>query len=347
MSVISGKEESARKEEIKRKLKSKPLLPQVKVHRLKEVSTPRIQPVLKAKTSIATVTTEEHLPLKLGIQLSPIAIKAVKPALRELKEVVYSKSMESAMPKATVKIARETETIAELKPKTPKVEAEVPKISKLSKINVLARLPPEAGLKISLRPIRQVVLEPIRMPVVKPPRAVVKPTLPVAPKQIEKGLITEGARESAKPMREESPEISEEEIFVPPFLEKLSLASKPMGRPVCIVLSKRENDSFIHSVALICREIYRIVKGGKPEPRWISKGLKDEIERHLRAEDMIFVVDDSRCEFLPDFGRIRFCTELLEKVDMDVVLDRLREFFSQEFGFTIFYVNERWASQFA
>jgi hypothetical protein len=120
-----------------------------------------------------------------------------------------------------------------------------------------------------------------------------------------------------------------------------------MGRPICIVLSKKVNDSFAHSVALVCREIYRIVKGGKPEPRWISEGLKDEIERHLRAEGMIFVVDDSKCEFLPDFGKIRSGMELLEKVDMDVVLDRLREFFSQEFGFIIFHVNERWVSQFA
>jgi hypothetical protein len=30
-----------------------------------------------------------------------------------------------------------------------------------------------------------------------------------------------------------------------------------------------------------------------------------------------------------------------------MVFDRLREFFSQDFGFVIFHVNERWAGQFA
>ena len=153
---------------------------------------------------------------------------------------------------------------------------------------------------------------------------------------------------SAQIMAKESSRTYEEEIFIPPLLEGLSSTiAKPISRPVCVVLPKREGDSFVHSVAIICREIYRIVKGGKPIPRWISKKLKEEIERYLKAEDMIFIVDDSNCEFLPNFSEIRSCRELLEKVDLDVVFDRLREFFSQDFGFIIFHVNERWAGQFA
>jgi hypothetical protein len=138
-----------------------------------------------------------------------------------------------------------------------------------------------------------------------------------------------------------------EEILLPPLFEELSSVAESARRPVCIVLSKREGDSFAISVAMVCREIYRIVKGGKPAPRWISKGLKDEIERELRAESMVFIVDDSKCEFLPELGKIRSCRELVEKIDVEKVFDRLREFFSQDFGFVIFHVNERWAGQFA
>jgi hypothetical protein len=192
----------------------------------------------------------------------------------------------------------------------------------------------------------------MRMPVYRPSEIPVETASQIAPKPprlIKKEFLIEMVMKPAKSVTEEPPEISEEEVYVPPFLEKLSLAagSISMDKPVCIVLSKSTSDSFIHSVALVCREIYRFVKGGKPEPRWISKGLKDEIERGLRAGDMIFVIDDSKCEFLPDFGQIRCCEELLEKVDMDVVLDRLREFFSQGFGFVIFHVNEKWSGQFA
>jgi pyruvate-formate lyase-activating enzyme len=146
---------------------------------------------------------------------------------------------------------------------------------------------------------------------------------------------------------ERSPEISGDEIFIPPILEELSTATSLMDRPVCIILSKKADDSFVYSVAVICREIYRIVKGGKPTPRWISEGLKDEIERRLRAEDTIFIVDDAKSKLLPDFSKICSCKELLEKLNLEIVEDRLREFFSQGFGFVIFHVNERWASTFA
>jgi len=148
-------------------------------------------------------------------------------------------------------------------------------------------------------------------------------------------------------VRETSKSFGEGDTLLPPLFEELSSVAESARRPVCIVLSKGEGDSFAMSVATVCREIYRIVKGGKPAPRWISKGLKDEIERELRAESMVFIIDDSKCEFLPELGKIRSCRELVEKIDVEKVFDRLREFFSQDFGFVIFHVNERWASQFA
>lgn len=104
-------------------------------------------------------------------------------------------------------------------------------------------------------------------------------------------------------------EVPEESIFIPPFLETLSSVARPLGRPICLVVPKREGNPFVHAVATICQEIYRIVKGGNPTPRWISKGLKDEIERYLKAEDMVFVIDDSKCELLPDFSKIQHCVE--------------------------------------
>ena len=138
-------------------------------------------------------------------------------------------------------------------------------------------------------------------------------------------------------------------LLLPPVIRELSDISRAASvakRPVCIVLPKRE-DSFVGAVAIICREIYRMVKGGKPEARWISRGLKEEIEDYLRAEGRVFVIDDSKCEFFPDFEKISTTKELLEKVDMEKVLDRMRELFSQDFGFIVFHVNWKWAGRLA
>ena len=344
VSMIS-EESSHKEEEIKRKLKSKPTLPQIKAHRPEEIPTVRMRPAPKAKTGIGMVTVERQLPLKPWIQLRPVEIRTGKPIPKELRVVVGLKNLGAATPKAIVKISKECEVTAELKPKILKVESL--KILEPSGIGVLARPLPEEGLKPHLRPLRRVSLESIRIPVVKPPEFVIKPATPAHLKPIERSLLTEETIESTKTMIEEPPEISEKDVFIPPFLEKLSFATEITGRPICVILSKGADDSFVHSVALICREIYRIVKGGKPSPRWISKGLKEEIERNLKAEDSIFVVDDSKCEFLPDFGKIRSASELLEKVNIDMVYDRLHEFFSQDFGFIIFHVNKKWASEFA
>jgi hypothetical protein len=172
----------------------------------------------------------------------------------------------------------------------------------------------------------------------------------IQPRRVQPEAKIEGIKETIEHELEKPPEASVEEVFVPSFLKELisSVIERSTGKPVCIVLSKKANESFIRSFAIICREIYRIVKGGKPEPRWISGGLKDEIERYLKAGDMIFIVDDPERKLLPDFSKIRYnIEEFLEKVKKELMLDRLRELFSQEFGFIIFHVNERWASQFA
>jgi len=118
------------------------------------------------------------------------------------------------------------------------------------------------------------------------------------------------------------------------------------GRPVVIVLPKIGGDRFVRSVALICRELYRISVGGKPKPRWLSRGSKEEIEELLRAGGMIFVVDDEECRLLRGMlSRVK-TVEDLESVDWGKLLDRLHELFSQDYGFIIFHVNEKIAEKF-
>ena len=56
---------------------------------------------------------------------------------------------------------------------------------------------------------------------------------------------------------------------LPPFIRVLSEVAESPGRPVVLVVPSVRGDSFVSAVAIACREIYRVVKGGKPEPCWI------------------------------------------------------------------------------
>ncbi len=132
------------------------------------------------------------------------------------------------------------------------------------------------------------------------------------------------------------------------IIQKLGNATGTfIDKPVCIILPKLDNESYVYSVALICRELYRIRKGGRPNPRWLSEGSKEEIERYMRAGDMIFVIDDSKSKVLPDFGKIKSSSDLFECVRKSKLFDRLHELFSQSYGFIIFHIDGRWAEEFA
>lgn len=338
--IISVREEEViGEEEVRRELKLKPVPPQLKRVAMEVSTAQKVHPTPITRIASDAVTPASEKPLFLPeLRVEPQKLLARKRINTEV---------EVRIPKLVLQPIEDFRI--DLKPRTPKIEViEVPRVEiKLSETKpsteikeLMRRLP-----KATLEPPRQGTSEPmIRVPILRPPEVSAKVPL----KNLEQ-LPPKEQGSPAKPPREEPQDIEEisEEIPIPPLLQELSLATQTMNRPVCIILPKRSDDSFIYSVATICREIYRIIKGGKPQPRWISKRLKDEIERSLGAEDRIFVVDDSKCEFLPDFSKIRHASEFLEKVNMDMVLDRLREFFSQDFGFVIFHVNERCAGALA
>ena len=131
-----------------------------------------------------------------------------------------------------------------------------------------------------------------------------------------------------------------EDTALPPFIRILSEVADSSGRPVVLVVPSVRGDSFVSAVAIACREIYRVVKGGKPEPRWISAAsMKEEIERYLSAGDRIFVIDDREGKLL-GAGRVQTIESVEARVDLQALLDRLRELFSQDFGFVILHVKE-------
>ena len=155
------------------------------------------------------------------------------------------------------------------------------------------------------------------------------------------------------------PEGDDETLFkeISTFIDKyvirgLGTASRiSPDRPICVIVPKPSHGSYIYSVALICREIYRIItKRGKPNPIWLSEGSKEEIERELRAGHRIFVVDDSRCRLLCSLSKdnkVITIEDFERQLDEEKFFDRLRELFSQYYGFVLFHVDEKWAKKLA
>jgi hypothetical protein len=350
-------ERKRREEEIKRRLRSKVIPPLLAAPKGREPESgkapePEARPILRPKPSINPVIGVEERPHLLKLpQHKPPTVKPRIPAPKESEETV-TKKIGVSVPKTAqaldeAKVKLEPKILRAQLPLPSEAPAPVPEISM-------------KGPEISLKPLRPIIEpKPIEERVPEIIISVAREPAPLPTPLTPKRLIESGEKKGREEVGEsagipQSPEGHEkeevlppEEIFIPPLINELSFATKLIGRPVCIILPKKEDDSFVDSVAIICREIYRIVKGGKPSPRLISKGLKEEIEGYLKAEGMIFIIDDSKSELLPDLGKIRSSEDLFEKVNIEMILDRLRELFSQDFGFIIFHVNKRWASQFA
>jgi len=346
-------ERKRREEEIKRRLKSKVIPPSLAAYRGRgpesgKAPEPKARLILRPKPSVNPVIVSGERPSLLKLpQPNPPTIKPRTPVPKEPEETT-TKKVGISMPKMAQVL---DEAKRKLEPKILRAQLP-PEALELSRAPVPES---EKEPEISLKPLRPVIeFKPVESErglseIIKSvPR---KPAPLLTPKRLKEGERVEGSvgiSGSAEEPEKGEKALLPEEIFIPPLIKELSsAATKLMGRPMCIILPKKEDDTFVDSVAIICREIYRIVKGGKPSPRLISKGLKEEIEGYLKAEGMIFIIDDSKSELLPDLGKIRSSEDLFEKVNIEMILDRLRELFSQDFGFIIFHVNKRWANQFA
>lgn len=116
-----------------------------------------------------------------------------------------------------------------------------------------------------------------------------------------------------------------------------SVVASISDRPVCVVAEKAPEDEYIHTLQLICRELYRIKSRGLPRSTVVMEDRR-QIEEELDASKKIFVVDDSHKGFF-EFFRVRTEDDLKEVVTPEKVEERLKELFSQGYGYLIFYVD--------
>jgi len=305
-----------------------------------KVPVPR-QPLIKIKLK-EEITAIESRPLALRIRqvrlvlprpyIRLMSIEPGKPCIPKLKVIVREPE--------NIRISTEEPLQVQLyEPIPPLIKLKPPK-------DISVRLltgfePVELGKAIPLLlrtaspPVIRLLVRPA--PHVSSKRAVCKLGLSPREKKIE--IVAETTIKKLPPgiekgkagiRRAPTPEL---------FAGLRSVINSIGGKPVCLILEKRPGDLYVMALALICGEIYRMFRGGKPEPRYISTGLKDEIERYLRGGDRIFIIDDSESQLLPPLSNITSAKELWEKVNLDLLLDRLRELPFQDFGFIIFHVS--------
>jgi len=108
-----------------------------------------------------------------------------------------------------------------------------------------------------------------------------------------------------------------------------------IDRP-CVILAEKPEErryEYIEFLKSLLRELYRIRIRGLPSPRHITRRGLDRESLHIKAGKHIYVIDvDEVLEFLEKEGG--------KEEILDYIEDRLRELFSQGYGFLIFYGRE-------
>jgi hypothetical protein len=123
-----------------------------------------------------------------------------------------------------------------------------------------------------------------------------------------------------------------EEAYSEPLLRLGVVISE---RPVVIV-ARPTGFGYIELLKRVLREVYRVRSGGLPEPRHVStpEDLRLLLPVDVGAGKRLFVLDLSRSR-----AQGPKADDLLKEKsrDLDRLRDRLRELFSQEFGFFVIY----------
>ena len=113
-----------------------------------------------------------------------------------------------------------------------------------------------------------------------------------------------------------------EGIYSEPLLGLgLIISEKPV-----VIVARPAGFGYIELLKRVLREIYRVRSGGLPEPRHVStpEDLRLLLPVEVGAGKRLFVLDLS--------GGLK-----VERRDLERLRDRLRELFSQEFGFFVIY----------
>jgi hypothetical protein len=134
------------------------------------------------------------------------------------------------------------------------------------------------------------------------------------------------------PDASEAPLEELEEVYSEPLLRLGVVISE---RPVVIV-ARPTDFGYVEFLKRVLREIYRVRAGGLPEPKHVStpEDLRLLLPVDVGAGKRLFVLDLSLSR--AQEPKAEDCSGVKDR-DLERLRDRLRELFSQEFGFFVIY----------
>jgi hypothetical protein len=323
------------KEALKKTETKHALLRAVEVTGTKTEQAPKQQPSLISilETSVRAETKPSKQPSLMRIDVATVKVVSTTPKKEEaisIKQGAVGLEWKPTEKKEMISISEGTLTVI---PVTP--SAIVKKETFRVRYNSAPEVTVASKVELKVEPLRlekkarlakeKVSLEPVRI------------TLP-EPRIVELVKIRTREREVED---EEIRALEEIPNFYDIFMKGGFGGLTTVDRPACIILPRSYPESCVDSVALMCREFYRFKKGGKPSPRILSTGSREEVEKSLEAGERIFIIDDSRCEL------IKLSTiKRVEDINWEHLYNRLRELFSQDYGFVIFHLDEKWVDDF-
>ncbi|AJC72750.1 hypothetical protein X802_06715 [Thermococcus guaymasensis DSM 11113] len=165
---------------------------------------------------------------------------------------------------------------------------------------------------------------------------IITPVFLKSPGNVGYSITTEVGSRVATESRGKAPEIElpAEDVFSKAFGSGVSFL--PEG-PVIILAKKPKEKEFgyIEFLKRLLRELYRVRAGGLPTAYHIMLPADPDRLRSLRAGKSIFVID---------WEAGKKPEEELEKQHLQATTEKVRELFSQSFGFLVFYGDEEFLS---
>jgi len=204
-----------------------------------------------------------------------------------------------------------------------------PLTASLKPITVSFQEAPQIRVGLSFEPPR---IAPLRLKLAEISPAFERPREVSVSVDFSAPSLATASPQPGPPDAPEAPLEELEEVYSEPLLRLGVVISE---RPVVIV-ARPADIGYVEFLKRVLREIYRVRSGGLPEPKHVStlEDLRLLLPVDVGAGKRLFVLDLSR-------GRVQGSdTEGRLEVkgrDLERLRDRLRELFSQEFGFFVIY----------
>ncbi len=282
----------------------------------------------------AAVETPRAAPVDAAEQTVEVRLRLVKPAFETPRPLSY---------KLDLSLPQIAKIDLRLRPLAPSFEGPrqislqleygvppaKPLAASLKPITVSFQEAPQTRLGLSFEPPR---IAPLRLKLAEIGPSFERPREVSVSVDFSVPSLATASSQPGPPDASEAPLEELEEVYSEPLLRLGVVISE---RPVVIV-ARPTGFGYVEFLKRVLREIYRVRSGGLPEPKHVStpEDLRLLLPVDVGAGKRLFVLDLSRSR-----AQEPKAEDLLKEKsrDLDRLRDRLRELFSQEFGFFVIY----------